>query len=265
MAAGKQFINNFSTTLDEAISNSDTSFDLVDATGLSGNVGSGKYVTLTIDDGTNREIVYCTAVSSNTVTVTRGREGTSGTAFSAGDLIEGRLTASGLVDLSEWQLADVQILGSNETEVEFDLSFGGTYKIVLDDVVVSSTDDILLQQATAGPSYQTATYYHSGQVSNYTGGDSANQGNNASSIKLFPAPSDAASNTILGEIIICNVGNGSERHHIHYQMGQQAKNIRGGGIRDVAEAVTNVKLFFSGSGEFVAGSRFLLYRRNGLG
>jgi hypothetical protein len=95
------YVNNFSTVLGESISNSDTTFDLVDASGL-GSPSGGDFVTCTIDDNAgNREIIYVTGVSSNTITCTRGEEGTSGQAFASGISIEARLTKAGLDEKQE--------------------------------------------------------------------------------------------------------------------------------------------------------------------
>lgn len=91
------YTNNFSTTLDGNITDAATSIDVVSATGLPA-VGGGDTCQLTIDDGTNIEIVTCTAVSTNTLTVTRGQESTSGTAFSDGANIELRSTALSFID-----------------------------------------------------------------------------------------------------------------------------------------------------------------------
>lgn len=91
------YSNNFSTTLDGGIDGSQTSIDVTSATGLPA-VGSGDTCQLTIDDGSNIEVVTCTAVSSNTLTVTRAQEGTSGTAFASGSNIELRATALSFID-----------------------------------------------------------------------------------------------------------------------------------------------------------------------
>lgn len=98
MAGLRGYVNNFSTLLDENISDSDTTFDIVDATGLSAEItATNGYVALTITDGTNTEIVYVTGVSSNTITVVRGQEGTSAEAFVNGDKIECRATRDSFV------------------------------------------------------------------------------------------------------------------------------------------------------------------------
>jgi hypothetical protein len=85
--------NNFATTLNGDITNVATSITLTSATGLP-SIGSNEAYYLTITDGSNVEIVLVTDdASSPTLTVTRGQQGTSGTAFSDGDTIELRATA----------------------------------------------------------------------------------------------------------------------------------------------------------------------------
>jgi hypothetical protein len=63
---------------------------------------SGKTFLLTIEDVTgNIEIVECTARTADTLTVTRGREGTLARAFSASTLVEMRITA-GMLGNIDW-------------------------------------------------------------------------------------------------------------------------------------------------------------------
>lgn len=91
------YTNNYTTTLDGGIDSSQTTFDVASVVDLP-SVGGGDTCILTIDDGANREIVSCTGVSTNTLTVVRGQEGTSGTAFATGTTIELRATAASYID-----------------------------------------------------------------------------------------------------------------------------------------------------------------------
>ena len=93
MADLKKHANNISTALNGAITDVATSITVADDTGLPSISGS-EYYALTITDGTNTEIVHVTDdTSTPTLTVTRGQEGTSGTAFGDGDIVELRPTA----------------------------------------------------------------------------------------------------------------------------------------------------------------------------
>lgn len=98
MAGLRGYLNNFSTALTNNITNSATSFDLNSVTGVSAQIiATNGYVAMTIDDGTNIEIIHVTGVSGSTITCTRGQEGTSGTAFLAGDTVEIRPTRDSFV------------------------------------------------------------------------------------------------------------------------------------------------------------------------
>jgi len=117
------YANNFSTTLDGAITDVATTITLTSVTDFPA-VGSGDTCQLTIDDGSNIEIVQVTAISGNDLTVVRGQEGTSGTAFADLDTVEIRLTKEAFED----------VLGADETPtlagpLDLDgnyVSFGGS-------------------------------------------------------------------------------------------------------------------------------------------
>ena len=86
------YSNGFTTTLDGAISNSDTVITLTSVAGLPA-IGSGDTCKLTVTDGVNTEILNCTSVSGNDVTCTRADEGTTANGFADGSLVELRATA----------------------------------------------------------------------------------------------------------------------------------------------------------------------------
>jgi hypothetical protein len=98
---GVKFANSAYATLASSITSSATSITLTTGQGarfpsLSG--GDYFYATL-IDTSNNLEIVKCTARSTDVLTVVRGQESTTARAYSAGDRIELRITAQGLLDL----------------------------------------------------------------------------------------------------------------------------------------------------------------------
>ena len=91
-----KFSNNGKTTLSAGITSSATSISVTDGS-VFPTLGSGDSFYMTLEDGSgNNEIVSVTAVSTNTLTVTRAQEGTTARAFSSGDKAENRLTAAGL-------------------------------------------------------------------------------------------------------------------------------------------------------------------------
>ena len=93
----QKFTNNASTTLASSITISGTSVTVATGKGaLFATIASPDYQLATITDGTNVEIVKITARTSDTLTVTRGYDGTTARAWSSGVTIEARLDASTL-------------------------------------------------------------------------------------------------------------------------------------------------------------------------
>lgn len=85
--------NNFSTTLNGAITAIATSMTLTSVTGFPA-VGSGDTCQVTLDDGAgNIEIVTATAIAGSVITITRAQESTTGFAFADLDPVEIRDTA----------------------------------------------------------------------------------------------------------------------------------------------------------------------------
>lgn len=95
------YTNNASSTLASSITNSATSIALATGTGAKFPAVSGTdvfYATLQSGSGV-LEIVKCTARSGDTLTVVRGQDGTSASTFSAGDIVELRITKAMLDQL----------------------------------------------------------------------------------------------------------------------------------------------------------------------
>lgn len=91
MPTDRIHVNNYASTLNGAIDNITTSIVITSATDLPTLSGS-QYYFLTLEGGGNVEIVKVTARTTTTLTVVRGQDGTSGTAFSDGAVISARLT-----------------------------------------------------------------------------------------------------------------------------------------------------------------------------
>jgi hypothetical protein len=99
-----KFSNNASTTLASAINTTVTSITVTDASSFP-TLGAGDYTYVTLDADTipaSREVVKVTAIAGNVLTVVRGQDGTSATAFDAGVAVELRLTAALLNDASDF-------------------------------------------------------------------------------------------------------------------------------------------------------------------
>ena len=89
----RKYANNFTTTLNGSITDVQTTITLTSDTGLPA-IGAGEVYRLTIVEGSNIEVVEVTDdASTPTLTVTRGVDGTSGTAFGDGSVVELRVTA----------------------------------------------------------------------------------------------------------------------------------------------------------------------------
>ena len=95
-----KFSNNAKTTLSSGITSSATSIAVADAS-VFPSISGSEYFYVTFEDlSGNVEIVKVTGVSSNTLTVVRGQEGTTARSYSSGDKAENRLTAGGLNDVA---------------------------------------------------------------------------------------------------------------------------------------------------------------------
>jgi hypothetical protein len=114
------FANMDGSTLAGPINNAATTLTLASGGGAlfpSPTVGQQFSITL-IDAATGllREICYCTARSSDTLTVARGQEGTVALSWAAGDLVQGLLTAgqmAAMLQISQFQIPQDQYPGNN--------------------------------------------------------------------------------------------------------------------------------------------------------
>ena len=92
------YSNNFTTTLNGAITDVATSITLTSVTGFPA-VGSGDTAQITLVGGGNTEVVTATAIAGSVVTITRAQEGTSGVAFSDLDIVGLRVTTLSHTDV----------------------------------------------------------------------------------------------------------------------------------------------------------------------
>ena len=127
-----KFANLASTTLSSAITNSATSIAVADAS-LFPTLGSGDYFYATIGEGSGSEIVKVTAISSNTLTVTRAQDGTTASAFSSGETIALRVVAAALDDIASQaqSAADTESVSIDGDTMTGNLSFGDNNKVIL--------------------------------------------------------------------------------------------------------------------------------------
>jgi len=96
----EQFSNNATTTLGSSASSGTTTITVASGTGSEfPNPTGGQFFSATLwaagsTTGTPNEIVYCTARSGDTMTVVRGREGTTAQAWAVGDTFANYPTAA---------------------------------------------------------------------------------------------------------------------------------------------------------------------------
>ena len=95
-----KFINNFETTLTGAITASATSMAVANAAGLSLTSGEVYRLTIKNADATLYELVDVTAISGNTLTIERGKEGTTAQEWAAGSVVLCGVTAEQLDKLN---------------------------------------------------------------------------------------------------------------------------------------------------------------------
>src|ERR1700724_2481804 len=92
-----RYKNNLSTTLAGAISNVATAANLQSGAGAQfPSLANGEYIVLTLVDaatGLLNEIVQCTGVSGDTITIVRAQEGTVALNWLAGDIVVNDVTA----------------------------------------------------------------------------------------------------------------------------------------------------------------------------
>lgn len=261
MAGLRNLINNFSTTLNESISNSDTSFDLVDATGISTALTTLDYVPLTIDDGTNIEIIHVTGVSTNTITCTRGMEGTSGTAFALGDIVQCRPTAASILESSEWIPIEKRVLGSAATTVDFDVP-DGTYKLVFENVTMGGVSDPDMTMRVSYSASFFSTNYSQAIITSDSSAVTASAGIDTTAFTGFDAVSSTSTHRISGEVIIHDTGT-SSNHNVSWNFYQGDKRVTGSGwYTGSSGTIDQFRILGSLSNSIASGSVFMLYKRN---
>ena len=90
------YVNFYETTLSAALSSTATTMNVSTASGLPSSLASGEIIPIVLTSASNNtvhEIVYVTAISGTTLTITRGEEGTSALSWSIGDYVACGTTA----------------------------------------------------------------------------------------------------------------------------------------------------------------------------
>src|SRR5574338_385781 len=116
--AKRTFTNNAKTTLASGITNSATTLTVASGAGaLYASPTAGEWQDVTLDDGTHVEICRMTSRSGDTLTVSRGQEGTAAYGFAAGAIVAARFTAGAANDM---------VAGSGITALTGDVTASGS-------------------------------------------------------------------------------------------------------------------------------------------
>ena len=111
------FANNASSTLAAPISPTTTSLVLSSGTGIIfPQPGAGEYFIGTLVNATNsviKEIVWCTNVSTDTLTIVRAQEGTTALSWNAGDFFYNFWTAGSAASMLQASVAFQETYGGN--------------------------------------------------------------------------------------------------------------------------------------------------------
>lgn len=122
------FTNNATSSLTAAITAAQTTLTVAEPT-LFPSPSAGDWFPLTLVEGSNMEIVRCTARSGATLTVTRAQEGTTAQAFGAGAQADHRLTAAAIVEFLQkgggTMTGNLTIAAPSGTSSQFNLNSQG--------------------------------------------------------------------------------------------------------------------------------------------
>jgi len=151
-----KFTNNAETTLASGINSSVTSLTVASSTDFP-TITTGEYFYVTLDDGTNNEIVKVTAVSGTTWTIVRAQDNTTARSFSFSNQVELRVTAGLITDAVADALASSfakNAFTGDGTETNFTLSQSPNSE---DDLIVF-IEGVFQNQSTYSLSGTTLTF-----------------------------------------------------------------------------------------------------------
>ena len=166
MPQQRLFSNLAKATLAGAITNTATSIQLQSGQGaLFPSPGTGQYFAATLADaatGLIVEIVHCTNVTGDVLTVVRGQEGTTANAYNAGDACQIRITAA---DLAAFSQGGNQIASYNGNPNGFVAGTAGTAGGVSPDFLWDTVNNIWWVCTTSGDAASAVWYGASAQPS----------------------------------------------------------------------------------------------------
>ena len=163
-----KFINNYETKLTAQATAAATSITVANASGLSLAAGEVYRLTIQNADATLFELVDVAAISSNTLTIERGKEGTTAQAWAAGSAVLCGVTAEQLDKLNSsgsggsnemWHTATSNTLNiANGSKQKRTLTANATLAFTLND-----GDDLtlILNPSTYAVTWPTITWFGS--------------------------------------------------------------------------------------------------------
>jgi len=184
------FVNNATTTLSAGVGDSATSITVTDGSVFPSLSGSDYfYLTLEVDsDPTLKEIVKCTARSSNTLTITRAQDGTSARTFSTADKAELRLTAAGLNDVAT----------QADTDTTYSVGDGGLTQNNFTDADHSKLDGIEASATADQTAAEIRTLVESASDSNvFTDADHTKLNGVAANANNYSLPSNVGTQSVV--------------------------------------------------------------------
>ena len=110
---GLQLKNNASTTLAGALLSTATTFSVASGDGAKfPALSAGDWFPVTVvDSSANIEVMKCTAIAGDVLTVIRGEEGTAAAAFASGSRVDLRITAAAIAEI-QTNIANLQTLSA---------------------------------------------------------------------------------------------------------------------------------------------------------
>ena len=141
-----KFINNFETALTSAITAAATSMTVANAAGLS--LASGEVYRMTIQnaDASLFELVDVTAISGNTLTIERVKEGTTAQAWAAGSVVLCGVTAEQLSNEARKTVTSSTLSSRNGRKQQFVATANATMNFAA--LAVNDYIDLIVNPAT---------------------------------------------------------------------------------------------------------------------
>lgn len=153
------FTNNAFSTLASGITDVATSLAVAAADGAKfpNPTGADYFYATLIDTSNNLEIIKVTTRSTDTFTIVRAQEGTTGRAYSAGDRIELRVTAAGLTENVAATAADAVSTAADAVSTAADVVLTGIDVGLTSADAASTAADVIAAAASAAKLTGTST------------------------------------------------------------------------------------------------------------